>query len=390
MAIQWEFYQNYIALGMAIHWFFASIRHRGGEGRWWFPPWRDVAPLVVWCVYVPALFAGHFLLVYLFQGTLDELFHTIGARANVTWANFWGHLKVVPDVVFGWPTLALAVLWFLGWLWRLLRGRAQARALVPVMFAIGGTIHYIIFKSSAIVHSYWAWPLLPFVSIALATMVVGLGGWLREAALGRGLGSKAAAMCALLSLILVVPLAQRTVELVPDARSVGGSLWFVAPVRGPVHEVYDSGRTELNFAEQVRDWTNRQTGVLVHRSIERTRPEPRFYTVLDRETRGVNAVPERPPTSDHVPEGWVFIAALDALPHAAWVRLAARHPYYQYGRYAMIDFRREGSDVKVWELEEAPPSLLYAYFVTPFEAEVIGVRAPDVESRLREQVRALP
>jgi hypothetical protein len=378
----WEYFANYLGLGIAVHWFFSSIARRGDAGAWWRPPGRDLGPFVLWCIYVPGLVFAHFALVHWYVGSLDELAHTASNRADVSWSQFWGHLGSVPGIVFGWSTLAMAGLWLLSWPYRWLRGRGRDADVLALSLGFGGVLHYVVFKSSAIVHSYWGWVLLPTVSIALACWVVGLGTRIMSFASGRGWGRRQSVAAVGLSALLLLPLAIRSATLVPGAREVGGSLWFVAPVRGPVWEVYQSGRTEMRLANQIREWTDRETGVLVHRSIEQTTPEPRFYTALDRYHRAVQNVPSIVPTDPSVSGGWVFVAASSALPTDTWNRLAAEYAYKQFGDYIVIDFREEGPRVEIWDLEEAEPSFVRAFLVSPFETRLEPVRQPAAEAGL--------
>jgi hypothetical protein len=124
-------------------------------------------------------------------------------------------------------------------------------------------------------------------------------------------------LTAFLSLLLLAPLFLRDVELVPDGRRVGGSMWFVAPTRGEI-QAYDSGRPEPRFAEKVRGWTTRSTGVLRHRAFETLVPEPRFDATLDRElVTGVSS-PAIPGDKPWVRGGWVFLGIEGAVSPATF------------------------------------------------------------------------
>jgi hypothetical protein len=82
----------------------------------------------------------------------------------------------------------------------------------------------------------------------------------------------------------------------------------------------------------------------------------------------------------------VFIAASDAFPHEVWLSLARQYPFVQYGRYVMVDLRRDESEVQIWDLQEAPFDPLWWYFVTPFEPERVAIRQPEAEATMREQL----
>ncbi|MFW6052108.1 MAG: hypothetical protein ACODAU_13100, partial [Myxococcota bacterium] len=185
--------------------------------------------------------------------------------------------------------------------------------------------------------------------------------------------------------LALVPLAVRSVDIVPPARAVGGSMWWVAPVRGPVATDYRSGRPELRFAEQVRAWTDRRTGVQVHRSIRALNPEPRFDTHLDRERMDVNGLAVHTPFRRGV-DGWVLIGTVAGVPASRLAELASDHPYRQYGDFFMLDLRREGPDVEVWELVPKEPGLAWSYFVSPFEGPVTPRRDPEAERAFRARL----
>jgi hypothetical protein len=336
---------------------------------------------------VLALFGGHFLLVRLMVGTTEELAGTFDERRDIPWERFKAHLEVVPELMFTNVVLAICAIWLLVAAWRIARGRFPARDMIPLSFGVGGIIHYLVFRWPAIVHSYWAWTMLPFVAIACATAVIWMSGLVRRLALERVSepnGSRRrslAAVAAVLPFLLLAPLAVRAIDLVPDGRSVAGSLWFVRPVRGAVTEGYASGRPELRFADQVRRWTDRSTGILVHRSISALNPEPRFDITLDRELhhvdRPIRVGPERLGV-----DGWVFIGRVGHVPRRTILRYAADYPFHQFGEFFMVDLRRTGPDVRIWEIEPRAMTLAHWFWRSPFEGPVEAVRDGAAEEAL--------
>jgi hypothetical protein len=382
MAAQWDWPAYYVAFGMALHWLVAGQARLRRLGRPWWRWDGHLLRLVGFSAFVLALFGGHFLLVQWLTGNVGELAGTFEQRQNVGWTRFRDHLGVVPELMFTWPVLGLSAAWLLAYGVRLASGRAKARDVVPLVYGLGGAVHYWLFKSSAIVHEYWAWPMLPFVAIACASAVLAMGSTLARwttPRVGRRMGVAVGAASAL----LLVPLVVRAVDIVPPARHVGGSMWWVAPVRGPVATDYQSGRPELRFADQVRAWTDRRTGVLVHRSIEKLNPEPRFNTHLDRERSDVFSVPFGVRVREGV-DGWVFIGVIGQVPRHRIAALAAQHPYWEYDRFFMLDLRRPGPDVQVWSLDPVEPGLAWRYFVSPFEGPVVARRSASLERAVRE------
>lgn len=386
----WDWPAYYLAAVMAIHWLYAIVR-RARRGP--FPLFgADFARLAGFCVVVLATFASHFLIVHLVTGGLSELRGTFSARQDLSWSRFSEHLRVVPELMLTWPVMILSALWLVTYFVRLARGRAERRDLFPVAYAIAGTLHYFLFKWSAILHEYWAWTGTPFLAFATASMVLSLGAFLRDAVARRmpeGRTKLAPLLAASLTGVLLLPLAVRAIDLVPKGRRVGGSLWFVAPTRGPEIAEYHPGFPELRFAKQVRAWTDRSTGVLVHRGIERLVPEPRFYSTMDRETRHVASIPRRPTPATETIRGWVLIGRIEDFRSDELAQLAARHPYRQYDAFFMADLRTEGEAIEVWTLATEPMTAWYWFWESQFEPPKRAARAPDLEARLREQVASL-
>lgn len=397
MSALWDWPAYYVALLMAFHWFgLGVVRHIRARRK----PWQikaDLWLLVPFCVHVLAVFASHFYLVWWAKQSFSELGGTIEARLGISWDEFTVHLSAVPELMFTKPILIVCGLWLCFLLPRLAFKRAHLWDLVPFIYAIGGLAHYMLFKWSATVHSYWAWTALPFVAIATGATIVGCGRLLNKAVLRvfkrwshwRWVRLVAVTIGLSTGLVLV-PLVQRSIELVPDGRRVGGSMWFVAPVRGPVWETYESGREELRFARIVRDLTSRRTGVLRHVSIDRFIPEPRFDVTLDREIVLVGAMSATGVERPGVTEGWVLIGAVTAFSRAEIAEMASHHPYYQFDHLFMLDMRYGHQDVRIWTFEPRPTSAFWWFFVNPFEDPTEAVRLPEAEQAVWDAIARLP
>lgn len=374
MAATWDWPAYYVAFFIAVHWAWAARRQKESDESS-----LAFLQLGIFCTWVLVLFAGHFVLVEALTGNLDELRGTFNTRRALSWSRFRTHLLVVPELMFTAPVLGLCAAWVGVWLIRLFRGTARARDLLPLAFLAAGLVHYWTFRWSAVVHSYWAWPTLPAVAIMVASSLLAAGRWIRRRA---GLAPS------LTVAILLVPLAMRVAEIVPEGRHVGGSMWFFTPVRGFM-DTYDSGRPELRFAERVRHWTDRDTGVQLHTSLKPRRLEPRFDVTLDRVTHrwSQNPRPEMP--NEQGATGWVFIAAVDAFSEDERATFASRHPYRQFGDYFMLDLRREAQDIEVWGLDTLPFDLKWWLFHSAFEPPVRAARRIAMEQALNERVAGL-
>ena len=370
MAATWDWPAYYIALCVALHWTWTLYRRRSSE-----PASGSATQLGVFCVWVLALFAGHFVLVEVLTGNLDELTGTFNARRALSWRRFRTHLLVVPELMFTVPILGLCAAWFGTWGIRAARGAARTRDLVPVAFLAAGVIHYWTFRWSAIVHSYWAWTALPAVAIAIPVSLFAMARWIRE---------RAGVAASLSVLLLLVPLAIRIVQIVPEGRYVGGSMWFFTPVRGAM-DTYDSGRPELRLAERVKEWTNRNTGVQLHTSLKPLRLEPRFDITLDRVTHRWSQNPRVAMPNHRGATGWVFIAAVDAFAEEERAAFASRHPYRQFGDYFMVDLRAEARDIEAWGLTPIAVTPRWWLLHSAFEPPVKATRLIDVERSLNEK-----
>jgi len=369
MTAMWDWPAYYVAACIAVHWAWSLWRNRSGS----FPQ------LLVFCGWVVAIFVGHLVLVELVTGNLDELTGTFNARRALSWSRFRTHLLVVPELMFTAPVLGLCVAWTAAWGARFSRGTAQTRDLVPIAFLVAGVIHYMTFRWSAIVHSYWAWPTLPGVAIAVSVSMFSAAAWIR---------ARAGLLASMSVLVLLVPLAVRVVQIVPDGRRVGGSMWFFTPVRGAT-DTYDSGRQELRLARRIKAWTDRETGVQLHTSLKDKRLEPRFDITLDRVTHrwAQNPRPDIPNLKGVT--GWVFVAASDAFSEDERAALAARHPYQQYGDYFIVDLRTDGQDIEAWGLTPIEPGARWFLFHSMFEPPVRATRLVAVEQTLRRKAAGL-
>jgi 4-amino-4-deoxy-L-arabinose transferase-like glycosyltransferase len=374
VAASWDWPAYYVAFCIALHWAWTLVRPRSPK-----PASGSALQLGLFCAWVLASFVGHFVLVDLVTGNLDELKGAFNARRALSWARFRTHLLVVPEMMFTAPVLAICAAWVAFWGVRAVRGRAQTRDLLPIAFLVSGFVHYWTFRWSAIVHEYWAWPMLPAVAISVTASLVAMAQWIRR---------RAGVTASLAVLLLLVPLAFRTVRIVPEGRHVGGSMWFFTPVRGAI-EAYDSGRPELRFARRIKRWTDRNTGVQLHTSLKPLRLEPRFDITLDRVTHRWAQNPRVEIPNKQGATGWVFVAAVAAFPDEERAALASRHPYRQYGDYFMVDLRREARDIKAWILTPLPFSARWWLLHSAFEPPVRATRAIAVEQSLDEKVAEL-
>jgi hypothetical protein len=165
-------------------------------------------------------------------------------------------------------------------------------------------------------------------------------------------------------------------------------MWFFTPIRGAIDD-YDSGRPELRLARRVKAWTDRDTGVQLHTSMQPRRLEPRFDITLDRVThRWVNA-PRADLPSDEGATAWVFIASVDAFSEAERAAFAAQHPYKQYGSYFMVDLRENSREIRVWGLTPIAYSPRWWLFHSAFEPAVRASRRIAAEQAVDQKVAEL-
>jgi 4-amino-4-deoxy-L-arabinose transferase-like glycosyltransferase len=383
VATTWDWPAYYVAFCIALHWTTTSLRKGdsplfGGVN----PSKKGTVPFLQlggFCLWVLVLFGGHFALVEWATGSLDELTGTFNARRALSWERFRTHLLVVPELMFTVPVLGICAAWAGAWLLRVVRGTAQTRDLLPIAFLFAGIVHYWTFRWSAIVHSYWAWPMLPAVAIVVTVSLF---------AMARAVRERAGVVASWSVLLLLVPLAIRVVDIVPEGRYVGGSMWFFTPVRGEM-DTYDSGRAELRFAERLNAWTDRDTGVQLHTSLKARRLEPRFDITLDRVTHRWSQNPRSEIPNRQGAKAWVFVAAVDAFPEEERAAFASKHPYRQFGDYFMVDFRREARDIQVWGLTPLPFSPRWRLLHSNVEPPVRTSRQISAEQSLDEKVAEL-
>jgi hypothetical protein len=221
--------------------------------------------------------------------------------------------------------------------------------------------------------------MLPAVAIAVPVSLFAMSRWIRE---------RSGIAASLSVLLLLVPLAIRVLDLVPEGRYVGGSMWFFTPVRGAM-DTYDSGRPELRFAERVKAWTDRNTGVQLHTSLKHFRLEPRFDITLDRVTHRWSQNPRVQISNNQGATGWVFVAALNAFPEEQRAAFASRHPYRQFGDYFMLDLRREARDIEAWGLTPVEATPQWWLFHSSFEPPMRATRLVAAEQSLNEKVAEL-
>jgi 4-amino-4-deoxy-L-arabinose transferase-like glycosyltransferase len=365
----WDWPAYYIAACIALHWTH-TLTKKGVRPFFMFG---------VFCGWVVLLFVGHFVLVEVLTGNVDELRGAFNARRALSWARFRTHLLVVPELMFTVPVLGLCLAWVAVWGTRALRGTARGRDLIPVAFLVAGLIHYWTFRWSAIVHSYWAWPILPAVAIIVPVSLFAMARWIRE---------RAGVAASFSVLLLLFPLAFRVIELVPEGRYVGGSMWFFTPVRGTM-DTYDSGRPELRLAARVKAWTDRDTGVQLHTSLKPLRLEPRFDITLDRVTHRWSQNPRIEIPNHQGATGWVFVAALDAFSEEQRAAFASLHPYRQFGDYFMVDLRTEARDIEAWGLTPREASPRWWLLHSSFEPPMRATRLIAAEQSLDEKVAEL-
>ncbi|MGD8608336.1 MAG: glycosyltransferase family 39 protein [Myxococcales bacterium] len=374
MAASWDWPAYYVAGCIAFDWAWVSWQRRADDGRWL--SWLQLG---MFCAWVLALFVAHFALVEVLTGNLDELTGTFNARRALSWAQFRTHLLVVPELMFTIPVLGLCAAWIVAWVVRLWIGRARPRDLIPIAFLVAGVIHYWTFRWSAVVHSYWAWPTLPGVAVAVTSSLWAMGRWIR---------SRAGLIPSLAVALWLVPLAVRDVQIVPHGRYVGGSMWFFTPVRGAM-DTYDSGRPELRLAERVKAWTDRSTGVELHTSLKSRRLEPRFDITLDRVTYRWSPSPRAEIPNAQGATGWVFVAAVDAFSEEERASFASRHPYRQFGDYFMLDLRREAQEIEIWGLHTLPFNPRWWLFHSAFEPPVRATRLVAEELSLNQKIAGI-
>ena len=392
MCALWDWPANYLAFGIALHWLISGYqRHLRAGGRWYRPN-LHLWLLVVWSVWVLAQLIGHFTWVVIVQGSFDELAQTFQKRQSAG-VNMMRHYRIVPELMHTWPVLLLAAGWLASRIRQTFKGQLEIRDVMPLTWGCGGITHYVLFSWSAFVHSYWGWTALPFVAMTVGISVH----WLARKVQGppvapppgwRSLTRWRPILAGLLVFALLTPLAYRSAWLVPQGRSVGGSLWFITHVRAAKPEKYTSGRPGLRFMRFVKEHTDRNTGVLLHRGLDRDRPERRFTITLDREHKWLKrgSLGLAPPKRIGVTGGWVLAAPVKSIRARERRFLAAKHPWLQYGDFVMVDLRRNERDIRIWNLPEAEMSLGWWFWHSPWEAPITMERDDEAEAALRAEI----
>lgn len=372
MAMQWDWPAYYVAFALALHWAADLLRRR----RRWLAPGhvlrRETTLLGGFCAVVLASFGGFFALAAAHAGGLAEIAATYDARsAPVPDA----HGRLFRDVLrpfFGLPLLGLSAAWWVGWVARCaLPGRARARDLLPVAFAFAGAMHVLLFAQTALIHPYWPWPLNPFVAIAGARALL----WIAHGAgrlfvsTSRDTRRYVAVGVAVVALFggYHVPFSLRAFV---EGRRAYGSIGY---------QGYDPRYLQLRFAERLREWTAPDTRVVVHPAME---ARVHFDVTADRAVaRG-----ERSEPAWEAPTPAVFVGPVGATERSSRVAMAARHPYWRYGPYYMVDGRRAGPHVRIWDLQPVKASLAWRYLINPWHGPHRAVRQPEAETRLHREV----
>jgi hypothetical protein len=159
-------------------------------------------------------------------------------------------------------------------------------------------------------------------------------------------------------------------------------------VRGAT-DTYDSGRPELRFAERVKEWTDRDTGVQLHTSLKALRLEPRFDITLDRVTHRWSQNPRVEIPNNRGATGWVFVATLEAFGEEQRAVFASRHPYRQFGDYFMVDLRKDARDIEAWGLTPLDVNPRWWLLHSSFEPPVRATRLIAAEQSLDEKIAEL-
>ncbi|HEX6245503.1 MAG TPA: glycosyltransferase family 39 protein, partial [Polyangiales bacterium] len=377
MALQWDWPAYYVLPLVLLHLSLETLLHWRRDSahgqRWQRLGWLAGLLLIVMLSLV-----GQWQLSRVGAGH-EELTETFRHRQDLDPETFARTLREVPSLLFGWPILALCALWLLDLLRRCYLRRAAARDLLPLIFLVAAITHFLLFKQSAWQHEYWLWPALPCVALAAAEVSVRVAESLPRFA-ARPV-RRAAQLLVLCAPLLV--LARHSAQLVPRARQTGGSLWFFAPVRAAVPETFDSGLSEQRLAGQVRRWTTRSTGVLMHTSLDRFAPESRFTAALDRAVQGVGAGLYTP-TVPGV-DGWVAVGSATELSLPQLFDLAGPFALTLYDAYFIIDMRRPDGALEVVELAPAKPTWPWRALSWSFEPPRRPMRDLPREASLRAQ-----
>lgn len=367
MAALWDWPAAYLAAGVCIHLLLTTLRWRREQD--------DRAREAWWQLWSYVLIGGgtvvaHVLLAESFAGGVAELASTAGSRTDVPLSSWTYHLKVVPALMVTWPLLVGGALWFIDFGVRAVQRTTTDRDLIPLVFGLGGAVHYVLFRWSAIVHSYWAWTMMPFFAVAIVDLASRL--------------SRRRVLQVAAPALVATYLCFHTAQLFLPAREVGGAMWFVRRVRNHEIKPYHSSIRELRFAERVREWLDRDTGVLVHKSIQRLGPEPRFYITLDRAYIDIAKLPQ--PLPRQPLQKWALIAQTSAYSPRERALFAGHYRYREQDGLFMVDFGSPADEPQVFRGEASAASLWHRYFVSAFHPPQTWIRDRAAEARLSQSV----
>jgi hypothetical protein len=386
MALQWDWAAYYVMLVIALHWSYASFdpAHRALPRRGPFN--REHALLAAFCLMTLASFGGFLLLVELEAGTFRSITSGLALRTEEI-ADPYGKLWTrALEPMFSVPLLTLAVLWLIGFFARAGLGKLRRRDLFAVAFLVAGTAHTLIFKRSAHIHSYWPWPLNPFMAIAAAEVLLGTIGFARWS--GRGFrpfaagGQTGAPLRRALELAIALAVLAaffaayltRVLPILEEGRKCGG---VVGRKRCP------SGNGLIFFARRVREITSRTTGVALGKG---TVGRIQMNTTLDRDTVPFAELRPLAKRSKSLPDGWVLIRRVTRTPRKPLARLAACYPYLQYGAYFLVDFRRRGPEIRIYDVVKKPADWRWKFFVNSHAPPLEAVRDSASECRMKKEL----
>ena len=384
LALQWDWPAYYVMLAIALHWLVASFdpAHRSLPRLGPFS--REHAALAAFCLMTLASFVGFLLLVESEAGNFRSITTALAMRTKEvsdTYHKLWTRAI---EPMFSAPLLALGALW-LAWLCRkAARHELRGRDLIPVAFLLAGTAHTLIFKRSANIHSYWPWPLTPFLAIAAAEVVLAtprflhrLARLLRPPAPGRA--TRAARPPELPPALILVVLAlfftvflSHALPLLKEGRRCGGVLGKKRCFNGDVRAF---------LAKRVREMTLRTTRVALAAG---TVGYIQLNTTMDRATRSVTKLKPLTKPDGELDDDWVLIGKTKDNKARQIERLAACYPYSQYGRYFLVDFRRRGQRVRIHDLDRQPADWYRRFLVNASSLE--AVRDPAAEKEMRDKL----
>jgi hypothetical protein len=382
VAMQWDWPAYYGCAFAALWWggrVLALARARGfREAR------REASLWVAFCAMVLASFAGYFVWAGVEAGGFEEMRTSFGVRNHAppnAWKTLWEgtFLKMYPA-----PVLWLGAAWALGWVARLVKGRAQGRDLIPLSWLLAGVLHTVLFPSSGIIHAYWVWPFLPGLALGGAEVLVaagvGLGqglAWLAGQGAARPWKAKAqgaaraASVWALLAVVWVW-FAPSQARWLVEGRRTGGWLYSFP---------YSDDLDKVAFGRWVHARTGPHDQVLVHAPMGFT---VEFTSALDRVFVKGAKLPKEGLRQG--PRGEVAVGLWARLPVAQRDALAAKHPFVVVGRFFFVDYRRQGQAIEVWRPQERELGPAERFLGAPFAPSWELVRDGEAERRLRRAV----